>query len=184
MTRATRPNVLFIHPRFNPNAYWNYHETCAVAGARYSAAPLGLITVAGLLPADWPVRLVDRNVEDLRDEDLTWADLVMVGGMMPQQQDAKRVIAIAQARHKPVVMGGPDVTASPAVYQEVEFRVLGEAEEIMAGFIAAWGNECWTREVLHGQKGSTPPHEETGGHSIRLLDHRHHPIRHLGRSQD
>ncbi len=138
MSRTSRPNVLFVHPRFNPNAYWNYHETCAVAGARYSATPLGLITVAGLLPVDWPVRLVDRNVEELRDEDLTWADLVMVGGMMPQQQDAKRVIAIAQARQKPVVMGGPDVTASPDVYREVEFRVLGEAEAVMADFVAAW----------------------------------------------
>lgn len=138
MNRPTSPQVLFVQPRFHRNAFWNYHETCAVAGARYSAAPLGLITVAALLPPDWPVRLVDRNVEELRDEDLDWADLVMVGGMMPQQQDARRVIALAQARGRPVVIGGPDVTSSPAVYAEAEFRVLGEAEEIMADFVAAW----------------------------------------------
>ena len=138
MIRTAPPNVLLVHPRFNRNAFWNYHETCAVAGARYSAAPLGLITVAGLLPPDWPVRLVDRNVEELLGEDLDWADMVMIGGMMPQQRDAKQVIALAHAQNKPVVMGGPDVTSSPSVYQEVEFRVLGEAEDIMAEFAAAW----------------------------------------------
>jgi radical SAM superfamily enzyme YgiQ (UPF0313 family) len=138
LIRTASPNVLLVQPRFNPNAFWNYHETCAVAGARYSAAPLGLVTVAGLLPPDWSPRLVDRNIEELRDDDLDWADLVMVGCMMPQQQDAKRVIALAQARGKPVVIGGPDVTSSPDVYDEVEFRVLGEAEAIMADFVAAW----------------------------------------------
>ncbi len=138
MNRTTPPNVLLVHPRFNPNAFWNYLETCAVAGARYPAAPLGLITVAALLPPDWPVRLVDRNVESLRDEDLDWADMVMIGCMMPQQRDAKRVIALAHDRHKPVVIGGPDVTASPSVYEEAEFRVLGEAEDIMTDFVDAW----------------------------------------------
>ncbi len=136
--RAAPPNVLLVHPRFSKNAFWNYHETCAVAGARYSAAPLGLITVAGLLPADWPTRLVDRNIEDLTDTDLAWADLVMVGCMMPQQLDAKHVIARAQKVGKPIVIGGPDVTSSPDVYREVEFRVLGEAEDILADFVAAW----------------------------------------------
>ena len=138
MIRTAPPNVLLVHPRFNRNAFWNYHETCAVAGARYSAAPLGLITVAALLPPDWPTRLVDRNVEQLRGEDLDWADVVMIGCMMPQQQDAKRVIGLAHERSRPVVMGGPDVTSSPSVYAEVEFRILGEAEDIMADFIAAW----------------------------------------------
>lgn len=141
----TPPNVLLVHPRFNPNAFWNYLETCAVAGARYPAAPLGLITVAALLPPDWPVRLVDRNVEDLRDEDLDWANIVMIGCMMPQQRDAKRVIALAHERRKAVVVGGPDVTASPSVYEEAEFRVLGEAEDIMTDFV-----DAWRRGASHG----------------------------------
>jgi radical SAM superfamily enzyme YgiQ (UPF0313 family) len=127
-----------VHPRFGSNSFWNYGETCAVVGARYSAAPLGLITVAALLPNEWPIRLIDRNIEELGEEDLDWADLVMIGSMLPQQRDAKRIIALAHAHKKPVVIGGPDVTSSPAVYDEAEFRVLGEAEEIMAEFIAAW----------------------------------------------
>jgi len=131
-------NVLMVFPRFNANSFWNYRETCAVVGRRYSAAPLGLITVAALLPEKWAVRLVDRNIEELPEGDLDWADLIMIGAMLPQQADTKQVIALAHAHKKPVVLGGPDVTCSPSVYEEVEFRLLGEVEEIMADFLAAW----------------------------------------------
>jgi radical SAM superfamily enzyme YgiQ (UPF0313 family) len=131
-------NVLMVFPRFNPNSFWNYRETCDVVGRKYSAAPLGLITVAALLPREWSVRLVDRNIEELNDDDLEWADMVMIGGMLPQQADTKRVISLAHGWNKPVILGGPDVTCSPAVFGEVEFRMLGEVEEIMAEFVAAW----------------------------------------------
>jgi hypothetical protein len=79
--RPNHANVLFICPRFRPDSFWNYQATCAILGKRYSAAPLGAITVAALLPAEWNVRLVDRNIEELCDRDLDWADLVMTGGM-------------------------------------------------------------------------------------------------------
>ncbi|MDX2473171.1 MAG: B12-binding domain-containing radical SAM protein [Candidatus Krumholzibacteria bacterium] len=131
-------NVLMVFPRFSPNSFWNYRETCDVVGKRYSAAPLGMITVAALLPTEWTVRLVDRNIENLPEADLVWADLVMIGGMLPQQADTKRVIALAHAQGKPVALGGPDVTCSPSVFEEVEFRLIGEVEEIMAEFVAAW----------------------------------------------
>lgn len=138
MTRSNSANVLMVYPRFGANSFWNYWETCAVVGARYSATPLGLITVAALLPKEWSVRLIDRNIEELSREDLEWADLVMIGSMLPQQRDAKRIIAMAHAHEKPVVIGGPDVTSSPSIYDEADFRVLGEAEDIMAEFIGAW----------------------------------------------
>ena len=131
-------NVLMVFPSFSANSFWNYHETCAAAGRRYSAAPLGLITVAALLPAEWNVRLIDRNVEELPAGDLAWADVVMIGGMLPQQADTKQVIALAHAHGKPVVLGGPDVTCSPDVFEDVDFRLLGEVEDIMPDFLAAW----------------------------------------------
>ncbi|MCK4414856.1 MAG: B12-binding domain-containing radical SAM protein [Candidatus Eisenbacteria sp.] len=138
MNRSRIPNVLLVNPRFSPHAFWNYKETCAVVGARHVAAPLGLITVAALLPEEWNLRLVDRNAAELRKDDLQWADLVMIGGMLPQQRDAKRIIVRAHSYGKPVVVGGPDVTASPAVYADADFRVLGEAEELMDDFVGAW----------------------------------------------
>jgi radical SAM superfamily enzyme YgiQ (UPF0313 family) len=94
--------------------------------------------VAALLPSRWEVRLVDRNVEELEQRDLAWADVVMIGGMLPQQRDALALVERARRAGKPVVVGGPDVTSSPEVYRAADFRVLGEAEEVLARFAADW----------------------------------------------
>src|SRR5436853_438066 len=79
--------VLMIYPKFIPNSFWNYTEACELVGAKYPAAPLGLITIAAMLPQDWDIRLINRNTEALTDTDLDWADLVMIGGMLNQQPD-------------------------------------------------------------------------------------------------
>src|SRR5579864_8155792 len=84
-------NVLLVAPRFSGQSFWNFEAACEVYGARFPAPPLGLITVAALLPASWQCRLVNRNTEELKEADLDWADLVMTGGMLPQQIDALRV---------------------------------------------------------------------------------------------
>jgi radical SAM superfamily enzyme YgiQ (UPF0313 family) len=139
-------NVLMVYPRFAGGTFWNFAATCEVFGARYPAAPLGLITVAALLPAAWTIRLVDRNTEELTDDDLVWADLVMTGGMLPQQHDTLEIIDICRAGGKPVVVGGPGATSSPHIYARANFRVLGEAEGIIDQFIAAW--EAGAREGL------------------------------------
>jgi radical SAM superfamily enzyme YgiQ (UPF0313 family) len=102
------------------------------------APPLGLITVAALLPADWNVRLVDRNNQTLRPRDIAWADMVMTGGMLPQRRDTLTVIELCKALGKPSVCGGPDATASPEIYDAANFLVLGEAEGILDAFISAW----------------------------------------------
>src|SRR6266566_2022736 len=115
MRRPAACKVLLVYPRFNANSFWNYQATCEIAGARYPAAPLGLITVAALLPKNWAVRLKNRNTEEMTYNDLDWADVVMTGGMLPQQRDCLHVIRLAHARHKKVVVGGPDVTSSPHV---------------------------------------------------------------------
>lgn len=131
-------NALLVFPRFAGTSFWNYNATCRLLGARYSAAPLGLITVAALLPPTWVVRLVDCNTRDLRDEDLEWADVVLTGGMLPQRLDTLHLVERAHGAGKPVVVGGPDATCEPSVYASADFRVLGEAEEIISDFLAAW----------------------------------------------
>jgi radical SAM superfamily enzyme YgiQ (UPF0313 family) len=146
--------VLMIFPRFNASSFWNYTATCALTGARYPAAPLGLITVAALLPKAWEIRLVNRNTETLTDDDFDWADLVMTGGMLPQRNDALRIIEMCRACGKPVVIGGPDVTSSPLLYGAANFQVLGEAEEIMDDFLAAWRSGA-TEGVFEAQMGQT-----------------------------
>ncbi|WP_448035267.1 B12-binding domain-containing radical SAM protein [Bradyrhizobium liaoningense] len=131
-------SVLMIYPKFVPNSFWNYAEACELVGAKYPTAPLGLITVAAMLPKHWDVRLVNRNTEALTEADLDWADLVMIGGMLNQQPDAIYLIDLAHLRGKPVCVGGPDVSSSPHLYAGADFQVIGEAEHVIEQFIAAW----------------------------------------------
>jgi radical SAM superfamily enzyme YgiQ (UPF0313 family) len=131
-------NVLMVYPRFQANTFWNFSEACKLLGARYPSAPLGLITVAAMLPAHWNIRLINRNTEDVAEDDLAWADMVMTGGMINQQFDTLRVIRLAHQHGKPVVIGGPDATSSPDIYREADFLVLGEVENVLADFVSAW----------------------------------------------
>src|SRR5580693_8619481 len=136
--RSNSCNVLMIYPKFMADSFWNFSEACELVGAKYPAIPLGLITVAALLPKSWNVRLVNRNTEELADSDLDWADMVMTGGMLFQQSDTLELIAMCRARGLPVVVGGPDATSSPHRYATANFRVLGEVEDIIKDFVAAW----------------------------------------------
>src|SRR5215468_1614564 len=104
-------NVLLVQPRFSADTFWSFAETCELFRARYPTGPLGLITVAALLPSTWSVRLIDRNAEELTDRDLAWADLVMTGGMLSQQFDLLHVIEICREHGKPVAVGGPAVSS-------------------------------------------------------------------------
>src|SRR5579862_2049073 len=131
MTRA-----LLIYPEFRSASFWNYRETCELVDARYPAAPLGLCTVAALLPADWEITLVDRNIEAWDDAMLDRADVVLTGGMMAQQLDCVDLIRKAKARGKRVVVGGPDATSSPHLYADADHLVLGEGEVTLPLFLA------------------------------------------------
>ncbi|SHL34708.1 B12-binding domain-containing radical SAM protein [Roseibium suaedae] len=153
-------NVLLVFPRFSAGSFWNYGATCELIGAKYPAPPLGLITVAAMLPENWNVRLIDRNTDPYEEKDLDWADMVFTGGMLPQQADALKVIRQCKARNVPVVVGGPDATSSPDVYREADFRVLGEAEGILERFLEAWAqgerSGTFSAEKFKADVTSTP----------------------------
>ena len=117
-----------VYPEFTSESFWNYRATCELAGAVYPAAPLGIITVAALLPETWECRLVDCNVEALEDETLEWADLVLTGGMIAQQRSCLALIERLKRLGKTVVVGGPDATSSPHLYGRADHLVLGEGE--------------------------------------------------------
>jgi radical SAM superfamily enzyme YgiQ (UPF0313 family) len=106
-----------------------------MVGAKYPAAPLGLLTVAALLPQKWSFRLIDENVEPLLNDHLIWADIVFTGGMLTQQKNMLNFIRKAHDLGRIVVVGGPDPTSQPEVYREADFLVLGEGEITIPMFL-------------------------------------------------
>ena len=126
---------LLVQTRFSGFSFWNYQEVCYMVGAKYPATPLGLLTVAALLPQHWIFKLIDENVEPLLDEHLKWADIVCIGGMLPQQKNMLNLIRRAHNLDRIVVVGGPDPTSQPDVYPEADFLVLGEGEITIPMFL-------------------------------------------------
>jgi radical SAM superfamily enzyme YgiQ (UPF0313 family) len=129
--------ILCVSPLF-PETYWGHEHSLRLIGKRALLPPLGLLTVAALLPPDWEVRLCDMNVRTLEDADLDWADVVFLSGMIVQRPSMLGVAARARARGKLVVAGGPHATATPeALAPYVDSIVVGEAEDLMDALCAA-----------------------------------------------
>ncbi len=121
------PRVLMIYPNF-PETFWGYQRALRFLGIRATHPPLGLLTVAGMLPEDYEVRLVDQNVQNLSDRDLGWADIVLTGGMMIQRPYVQEIVRRCGKAGVPVVIGGPDATSSSQELPPEAHLVLGEAE--------------------------------------------------------
>lgn len=121
--------VLLLYPLF-PKSFWSFDKALELIGRKVSLPPLGMITVAAILPQTWEFRLVDRNVRFETEADWAWADLVIISGMIVQKPDMLHVIREAKQRGKLVAVGGPYVTSVPEAAQEagVDFLVLDEGE--------------------------------------------------------
>ena len=131
----TKFKCLLIQPEFPYKSFWSYKKTCELLDAKYPAAPLGIITVAALLPKKWELKLVDCNIEELKDNDIAWADIVFSGGMIPQQSEHLKLIEKVKSHKKIHVVGGPDPTSSPHIYDKADYLVLGEAEITLPLFL-------------------------------------------------
>ncbi|HSB71481.1 MAG TPA: B12-binding domain-containing radical SAM protein [Candidatus Methylomirabilis sp.] len=127
---------LLISPRFPDLSYWNYREVCELFGACYPAAPLGLATAAALLPREWDIRLLDLNVREMDTALLDWADIVMAGGMIPQQRSLTSLIDLCHDRGKRIAVGGQDPTSQPDIYATADYLVLDEGEMTIPKFLA------------------------------------------------
>jgi radical SAM superfamily enzyme YgiQ (UPF0313 family) len=127
-------NVLLAYPEF-PDTFWSFKHALKFIRKRASLPPLGLVTVAAMLPREWGKRLVDLNVRRLREKDLAWADLVLVSAMIAQRDSARKLIARCRAAGKTIVAGGPLFTLEPQLFPEVDHFVLNEAEETLPEFL-------------------------------------------------
>lgn len=142
-SRRARPrrHALLVYPEFPPS-YWGYGYALEFVGKKSNMPPLGLLTVAGMFPADWSLRLVDMNVEPLSDADLLWADVVFTSSMIVQRDFLLEVIERANRAGVPVVAGGPHPTAHRDEIEAhfasgggVDHFVLGEVEDVFAEFL-------------------------------------------------
>ncbi|HXR39903.1 MAG TPA: B12-binding domain-containing radical SAM protein [Terracidiphilus sp.] len=125
-------NALLIYPEF-PDTYWSFKHALKFLGKRAAQPPLGLMTVAALLPGAWKKRLVDTNVERLRDRDLAWADVVMLSGMHIQRDSLAAIVERCRAHGLRTVVGGPIASSVPADELMADHVVIGEAEALIAG---------------------------------------------------
>lgn len=122
-----------------PNSFWSYQETLNLAGLRSTNPPLGLITVAAMLPADWEIRFVDRNVRFETDADWEWCDLVLISAMIIQKEDFRNLIQKGVALGKKVAVGGPYPTSVPeyALESGAHYLILDEGECTIPLFLEA-----------------------------------------------
>ncbi len=127
--------VLLVYPQ-NPDTFWSFKHVLRFVSKRSTFPPLGLLTIAAMLPDDWQLRLVDMNVDRLKDSDLRWADYVMVSAMIVQKQSVQEIVARCAALNKPIIAGGPLFTTGHTAFPAIQHFVLGEAEELMPQLVA------------------------------------------------
>jgi radical SAM superfamily enzyme YgiQ (UPF0313 family) len=129
-------NVLMVWPRF-PSSFWSFDGVMDLVPVETDQPPLGLLTVAALCPKSWVLRLIDRSFEDLLDEDIRWADLVMVSGMRVQKDDIREILLSARALGKRTIVGGPFASSEPELLlRQADHVVVGEPDEVFSEIAA------------------------------------------------
>jgi radical SAM superfamily enzyme YgiQ (UPF0313 family) len=127
--------ILLLYPEF-PDTFWSFKHALKFVHKKAGAPPLGLLTVAAMLPAEWEKRLVDLNVAALSPRDLAWADYVFISAMVIQRKSAAELIERCKQAGARVVAGGPLFTMEPEQFPLVDTFVLNEAELTLPPFLA------------------------------------------------
>ncbi len=151
--------ALLVYPEMPPT-YWSMRYALPFLGRKAALPPLGLLTVAAMLPKDWELRLLDLNVEPLSLKDVEAADLVLTSAMLVQRASLEGVIALCRVAGKPLVAGGPYPTSCWEQIEGVDHFVLGEAEVNLPSFLEDFqrGNtkRCY-QDLSHPDLSHTPP---------------------------
>jgi radical SAM superfamily enzyme YgiQ (UPF0313 family) len=126
--------VLLVYPE-TPNTFWSYSYVLGIVSRKSAYPPLGLLTVAAMLPPHWELRLVDLNVEPLTDAHIRWADYVMLSAMLVHRTSVDAIVDRCATNAKPVIAGGPLFTTCHAAFPRLPHFVLGEAEDVLPQLI-------------------------------------------------
>ena len=127
-------NVLLIYPEF-PDTFWSFKHALRFIHKKASSPPLGLLTVAAMLPAEWSKRLIDVNVTQLAEADLEWADYAFISAMVVQRKSARQIVARCKEAGLKVVAGGPLFSSEYKTFETVDHFVLNEAELTLPPFL-------------------------------------------------
>ena len=122
--------ILLIYPEYE-NTFWNVKNVLRVLGKKAPYTPLGLLTVAAMLPNHWEKKLIDMNCETLKEEHIKWADYVLISSIVGQKQSTKKVVNKVQEIGKTVIAGGSLFTTGWEEFSNIDTLVLGESEEII-----------------------------------------------------
>jgi len=145
--------ALLIWPKI-PVTYWGGQYSVKLIGKRAVMPPLGVITVAAMLPSDWDLRLVDLNIGDLSASDLEWADLVLMSGMVIQHNSMMEVLSRCKEVGVPTVVGGPHATSSPEKFTQADHLVLDEGEITLPAFLKDYA--AGTAQSVYTANGEKP----------------------------
>ena len=127
-------NILLAYPMY-PDTFWSFKHALKFVSKKASFPPLGLLTVASMLPADWNKKLIDLNATRLEDEDIFWADYVFISAMSIQSDSADEIIQRCKKLNTKIVAGGPLFTSSSEYYNDVDHLILNEAEITLPQFL-------------------------------------------------
>ena len=127
--------ILLIYPDY-PDTFWSFKHALKMIQKSAALPPLGLATIAAMLPASWEKKLVDMSIQPLKEKDILWADLVFISAMIVQRQSMHSTIELCHALGKKVVAGGPLVSTEPEEFDSVDYLVLNEGEVTLPQFLA------------------------------------------------
>ncbi|MGD8961863.1 MAG: B12-binding domain-containing radical SAM protein [Desulfobacterales bacterium] len=133
--------TLLLYPSF-PDTFWSFKHALKFIHKHSAFPPLGLLTVAAMLPAGWPKRLIDLNVNPLTEKDMAWADCVFISAMAVQRESARNTIMRCKRAGLKVVAGGPLFTDEHMAFEAVDHFVLNEAELTLPSFLGDLERNC------------------------------------------
>jgi radical SAM superfamily enzyme YgiQ (UPF0313 family) len=133
--------ILLVYPRY-PDTFWSFRHAVRIVSKRAAFPPLGLLTIASMLPKEWDKKLVDMNAATLTDKNIKWADYVFISAMVVQRTSAIAVIKKCERLGARTVAGGPLFTSESEEFQDVDHLVLNEAESTLPRFLEDLSKGC------------------------------------------
>lgn len=127
-------NILLVYPQY-PDTFWSFRHALKFISKKAVNPPLGLITISSMLPIEWNKKLIDLNIESLKNKHILWADFVFISAMNVQLESTKEIIERCKSLNKKMVGGGPLFTEEPENFEMVNHLVLNEAELTLPGFL-------------------------------------------------